>query len=341
MRFLLTTDPGLEDLLEEEIGDRVAGSVDVERVAEAPGVVIVEVPAVDRLLRLGMVYHVTEIRAESRACDLDELREALGNAAFDELAEATSFRVSSTCAGGTHLDRMDVERAGGAVLVGRYGTTVDLSEFEVNVRVDIYGSRLIAGVQQTRRSLGNRIERGKALRSSLKPTLAVAMLRLAGAHRGRGRLIDPMCGAGVIPVEAVRLNPELVVEASDWDPETVEVARATFANHEIAVEPRVAEARLLGVDHAAAFDYIVTDPPYGLRQARRTGLTALYRSLLRSFAGALRPGGRLVMIVVKYRVLLAALEESGLRVKTERAIASTGIQPRIYVLEREPSAGSG
>jgi putative N6-adenine-specific DNA methylase/tRNA (guanine6-N2)-methyltransferase len=211
---------------------------------------------------------------------------------------------------------------------------VDLEGFEVNVRADLYGTRLVAGIQRTRDSLGNRVRRGKALRSSLRPTVAAAMLRLAGAHRGPGRLADPLCGAAVIPVEAARVNPELEIEASDWDAPTVEVARATLRNHGLEIPVRVLDARALGASCGTPFDYIVTDPPYGMRQAKRARLTAFYRELLESFTGALAPAGRIVVIVVKHRVFEAALERTGLRVAHRRPVVCGSIRPRIFVLER-------
>ncbi len=222
----------------------------------------------------------------------------------------------------------------GAVLHQRYGTPVDLEGFEVNVRVDLHGAQLVVGIQRTRASLGNRVRRGKALRSSLKPTLAAAMVRLAGAHRGPGRLIDPMCGAGVIPVEAASVNPSLQVEAADWDPPTVEVARGTFANHELALDARVADARRLGHDRPECFDYIVTDPPYGMRQGRRAAIGTLYRELLGSFARALRPNGRLVLVVVKHRTLRAALDPARLRVVRECRTRAGDVPFAIFVLSR-------
>lgn len=331
--FLLTTDAGLEDLTADEVRELHPGALISQRPYGRPGQIrVVNASPLD-LSRLGTVHHVIEIRGEAQARTLDDVRGTIEGLAFDELSGAASFRVSSVCDGEEQLERIAVQGAAGAVLVRRYGTKVDLQRFAVQVRADLYGRHLVAGLQLTRDSLGNRVRRGRVLRSSLRPTIAAAMLRLAGAHRGGGRLIDPMCGAGVIPVEAARLDPALEVSASDWDPQTVETARRTMRNHGLEIEVRLLDARHLGDAHHEPFDYIVTDPPYGLRQAKRTRLAPLYRSLLESFAGVLAPSGRIVLIAVKHRTFRAALDGTGLRVVAERVVDAGAIRPTIFTLE--------
>ncbi len=332
MRYLLSGDQGLEEIVVQELQERCPSASIRANPYGVPGQVAVEFDDVEPLLRLGTIHHVLEVREEAEVGTLDDVRRVMAAAPFDELDGARSFRVTSTCRGDLGLDKMELQGAAGAAVVRRYGTPVDLESFEIEVRVDLYGRRLIAGVQHTRVSLGNRIRRGRVLRSSLKPTIAASMLRLAGAHAGPGRLIDPMCGAGVIPVEAARANPLLEVCASDWDPETVETARGTLSNHDLALEVRVADARALKEQTDGRFDYIVTDPPHGLRQARRARLTALYSELLAAFERVLKPSGRIVVVVVKYRVFLAALETTDLQIVEQRAIASGNVTQRIFVL---------
>jgi len=335
MKFLLTTDPGIEEIAAAEVREKLPGAGAVARPYGCPGQVGVETSGVDGLLRLTTIHHVIEVRGESEILPLDGIRSWVRGLPFPELADAASFRVSSRLVGNHDVGKLELQRAGGGVLHERYGTPVDLEGFEINVRVDLYANQLVAGIQETRDSLGNRVERVRPLRSAIKPTIAAAMLRLAGAHRGGGVLIDPMCGSGTIPIEAARANPGLDVRASDWDAETLEVARETMARHRVEVEPRLADARRLGETDPGRFDYIVTNPPYGVRQARRTSISRLYRALLPSFARAVRDSGRIVMVVVKYRAFLAALEGSGLRVAAERVVAFGGLEPRIYLLEQD------
>jgi 23S rRNA G2445 N2-methylase RlmL len=269
---------------------------------------------------------------EREVADLAAAERAVADAELPALRGAPSFRVTSVLSGDPRFSRMDLQRAAGAVLQRRYGTPVDLEGYAVNVRVDVHGTRLVVGLQCTRTPLGKRIRRPRALRTSIKPTIAAAMLRLAGAHREGGRLIDPLCGSGTIPVEAKRINPRLAVFALDWDPPTVEVARGTAANHELAIDVREGDARQLRAIYPDPFDYIVTDPPFGVRLGRRSSIRELYRNLLVSFETCLAPRGTVAIVILKLRAFRAALEETGLHVVHERLVESGGLHPRIFLL---------
>ncbi len=336
MRFLLSSDRGLEEIVVQELQERCPSALPQANPHGVPGQVAVEIDQVEPLLQLGTIHHILEVRGEAELETLEDVRRLVSAAPFAELDDARSFRVTSTCRTDLEIEKMELQGAVGAALIRRHGTPVDLEDFEIEIRVDLYGRRLIAGVQRTRVSLGNRVRRGRVLRSSLKPTVATAMLRLAGAHQGPGRLIDPMCGAAVIPVEATRVNPELEIHASDWDPGTVETARGTLRNHRLGFDLCTADARALQEEADGLFDYIVTDPPHGLRQARRARLDVLYSELLTAFKCVLRPGGRIVVIVVKHRVFAAAVERTGLHIVEQRAIDSSSVRQRIFVLEKRP-----
>jgi tRNA (guanine6-N2)-methyltransferase len=338
MRYLLTTDPGIESIVIDELGERGIGEEVCPRPYDAQGHVRVIADEVEGLLDLKTIHGIIEIRLEARAASLDDIEAALVDVEFPELDDAESFRVTTERAGKHEFRRTDIQRVAGAAVFRRYGVRVDLEKYDVDVRVNLYGDHLVAGVQRTRGSLGNRVLRSRPLRSSLKPTIAVAMLRLVGAHRGGGLLVDPMCGAGTIPIEARGINPALEARASDWDDETVEVARDTIGNHGLDIPVERFDARSLGEAYPGRFDYIVTDPPYGVRQARRTSMVHLYESILPSFERALKPAGSIALVVVKYRSFLTALKRTRLEITHERPIDLGGLRPRIFVLMRADGA---
>lgn len=331
MHYLLTSDPGLEQLSAEEARECDPSA---EVVHGADGIRI-ETRHEQRLFALRTIHHIVRIRHECRAATLEAIGEALERVGLPELERAASFRVTSHCTGDAALGRAELAGMAGAALKRRYGTAVDLEQFAVNVRVDLHDDRLMCGVQLTRESLGHRIHRREALRTALRPTVAAAMLRLAGADRGTGRLIDPMCGAATIPIEAHRLNPQLAIAAADWDRPTVELARRSLTEHGVEVDLEQADARSLGNARPASFDYIVTDPPYGVRQAKRTSIARLYGALLPSFERALTPVGRIVLLVVKYRTFVRVVETSALEIVGERRVELGGLEARIVVMERK------
>lgn len=335
MRYLLTTDPGIEAVVADEIAELLPGVTARVDPYRCGGQVRIDLVAPADLRRLATVHHIVEVRQEAVAATLDEIRDATAQAELPELRGAASFRVTTERVGRHDFSTIDVQRAAGGVLHARHGTPVSLEDPEIEIRVDVYGEHVVIGLRRTARPLDSRIRRSRPLRSALRPTLAAALLRLAGAHRGAGRLIDPMCGAGTIPLEARRLNPRLEVHAADWDADTVEVAREAAGEHGASdLEVRLADARSLGESDAGRYDYIVTDPPYGVRQARRTSMSRLYESLLGSFERALAPNGAIALLVVKERTFLAVLERTTLRVVERRKIDLGGLQPAILILRR-------
>jgi tRNA (guanine6-N2)-methyltransferase len=334
VRYLLIGDPGLEDVVVDEVRGRWPELDARPRPYGIPGLATVAADDAGNLRSLTTIHHIVEVRGEATVDSLDDIRRAVADVELPQLVGAESFRVSTRLEGEHGFVRREVEGAAGAVILNAYGTRVDLEGYAVNVRVDLYGSRLVTGVQMTGKDLGNRIRRARVLRTSLKPTIAAAMIRMAGAHRGEGSLIDPLCGTGTIPIEAKRANPALVVYASDWDDRTVEAARGTIANHGADIDLRVADARSLGSVYSDPFDYIVSDPPYGVRLGKRVSMRGLYADLLQSFEASLAEGGRIALVVLKFRAFLRALAPIPLRIVDERLIEASGLHPRIFVLER-------
>ncbi|NIS36894.1 MAG: hypothetical protein GWO04_46220, partial [Actinobacteria bacterium] len=72
--------------------------------------------------------------------------------------------------------------------------------------------------------------------------------------------------------------------------------------------------RALGKARPETFDFIVSDPPYGVRQARRAPLSRFYKPLVVSLERALTDRGKIALIVLKRGTFLAALEQTHLRV---------------------------
>ncbi|NIS36896.1 MAG: hypothetical protein GWO04_46230, partial [Actinobacteria bacterium] len=77
-RHLLTTDGGIEDLVADELRERVPEAGAELDAWPVTGRLRVANVALDELLRLTTINHVAEIRAEARATTLDEIAEVAG-----------------------------------------------------------------------------------------------------------------------------------------------------------------------------------------------------------------------------------------------------------------------
>ena len=83
------------------------------------------------------------------------------------------------------------------------------------------------------------------------------------------------------------------------------------------------------------FDYIATNPPYGMHFGQHLNFDRFYTRVLQQCWYRLRNGGRLVLIAWKYRLFSRAVKRTGLfRVRWERAVETGGLHPRIFVLDR-------
>ncbi len=147
--------------------------------------------------------------------------------------------------------------------------------------------RLVAGLRlsdaRMRQGKGREVERHGALR----PTVAAAMIRLAG--KPRGTLLDPCCGSGAILAESARRGWHTL--GSDIDPEAIAIARRNVP--EVSVE--VADVRRLTLADASVAA-CVSNLPFG-RQHRVPGdMVTWLRSVLAEMARVTQSGGHVVLL---------------------------------------------
>lgn len=351
-RWLLTSDEGLEDLLAEEVVEH-GGCVEESLVGA-----VVASGADLRWRDLRLCHDVAQLAIEADVASLVDVRRAVGELALPAVAEAASFRVVGAIAGGAPhapFTRRELAGAVGAALVRRHGTPVDLSAPAVEVRAELrrrtasgdestphpmqrpepLPTRLLVGLACTRVPLSKRLARAPGPRSTLRTTLAAALVRMTGVAQGARTVLDPVCGVGTLPIEAAAVAPRARIAASDWDEPTLEAARATFATHGVAVETRLADARTLGLAwEGRAFDVVLLDPPYGLRQGRRTRLDALYADLLRGAGEVLDGAGRIGIVTPRRRALDDAGRAASLETTAERVVGVGDLRLVLRVLER-------
>jgi 23S rRNA G2445 N2-methylase RlmL len=197
--------------------------------------------------------------------------------------------------------------------------SVDLADPDVTLFIHIVRDWVTVYLDLSGESLHRRGYRTDQMTAPLKENLAAAIVRLSGWDRARP-LLDPMCGAGTIPIEAAlwarRIAPGLSrgrFGFERWACHDAEAARQTDAVREAAraearrdgpeivgsdVDPGAllaaeANARAAGVTIAwkrqavsalrptPAGGVIVTNPPYGERIAASD---ELYREMAQAFS---------------------------------------------------------
>jgi release factor glutamine methyltransferase len=144
-----------------------------------------------------------------------------------------------------------------------------------------------------------------------KPRTGVSAPHEPSAPHGL-RIVDVGTGSGAIALALARELPSAEMHATDISPEALEVARANAARHELTSRIEFHRTDLLGGLPPAAFDIVVSNPPYVGEseedqvqlEVRKfeprnavfggpTGLEVIER-LIPQVHEALRPGGWLV-----------------------------------------------
>lgn len=211
MRFLASTNRGIETVAIEEIHSLVGASPAVHH----PGMVAFEADESALYTLHCWARSLHRILIERTRAGFESLEDiydiACGLDITSLLAPDQAFAVRAERHGEHDFDSPDVERVVGQAFVDTYRTAtstrppVDLDSPSVVIRVFVRHDRVLIAVDATGgRSLHRRWYRSVEHDAALRPTLAYAMLHVAG-YDGTSDIVDPMCGAGTIPIEAALL----------------------------------------------------------------------------------------------------------------------------------------
>ncbi|MFO7540144.1 MAG: THUMP domain-containing protein [Chloroflexota bacterium] len=350
-QLLFTTNPGLEDVAGAEFEERTAraglGETAVTlKPFDLDGQVTVDnaAPLADLwplAQQMRSIYHVIRplhVFDLPDAEPLAHIRRVVGELEIVEMETAGSFRVTGNRTGEHPFTSVDVQRVAGAALVEKYGTAVDLTGYDTDVRVDVVHDRCWVGVQLTRTRLSKRQARVYTPMAALKTVVAYAMLRFARLEAGTGGLLDPFCGSGTILIEAAQTFPDLPLYGSDAFAKPVQGTADNLAAMGLTEQVALIQADARDLRHhyePGSMRAIVTNPPFGVRLGRRADFRHLYSNFLQGSHRLLEPGGRLVVLVGRRRAFNYVLDKvGGFHLAHVRVIDTGGIYPAIFVLER-------
>jgi tRNA G10 N-methylase Trm11 len=148
--------------------------------------------------------------------------------------------------------------------------------------------KILAGFRASDARMRQHDGRAKERRGALRPTVAAAMVRLAG--RPGNALLDPCCGSGTILSEALSLGWKQVY-GTDIDPRTIETAHHNIPAGQLAV----GDARHLSHD-SACMDACVSNLPFGQQYEMQEETDTWLRKVLIELARVTTPGGRVVLL---------------------------------------------
>lgn len=373
-RLILTTNPGLEDIVVAELQLSLQRAELPEAVCELSpfgmaGAVDVRCEtARDDLLAVAQtlrsIHHIhspvgwielTHPSGDPLAAISDFLREV----DIPEMQTAKIFRVTGKRVGAHGFTSIDVQKKAGAALDAKYDCGVSMTAFDTNILVNVYHDHCYVAVQLTDVPLDMRYQYVFRPKVSLKANVAYALLHLADLRPADGVaaydeelafsaeagdlplvLLDPFCGSGTILLEAAACLPEWQVRGSDRYENAIgwstdNVKANDFGARISLLQGDARDLRKLYPPHSV--DVIITNPPFGAQLGANANFRALYTNFLRAAWGVLKPNGRIAMLVWKRRAFNEMVKKFDFEIRHVRIVDMGGIYPGVFVLQKKQS----
>ncbi|MFM8271930.1 MAG: methyltransferase domain-containing protein [Gemmata sp.] len=181
----------------------------------------------------------------------------------------------------------------------------------LEIWLTIYSKTAVCGVRLSDRTMRHRTYKLDHVQASLRPTVAAAMVRLAGIGPGM-TVLNPFCGAGTILAEALDVAEKrsragaVRVLGGDIDPNAVfvtsqnleQVGKASLARWDATALPLESQS----------VDRIVSNPPFGKQLSSIEQIGPLYEAAGAELDRVLKPGGRAVLLAMEVEGLKRVLQ---------------------------------
>uniref|UniRef100_A0ABI7VXP6 THUMP domain-containing protein n=1 Tax=Felis catus TaxID=9685 RepID=A0ABI7VXP6_FELCA len=284
--------------------------------------------------------------------DLASCKDETDEGSKGETPEVLKFRVTCNRAGEKHcFSSNEAARDFGGGVQDYFKWKADMTNFDVEVLLNIHDNEIVVGIALTEESLHRRniTHFGP---TTLRSTLAYGMLRLC-APQPTDIIVDPMCGTGAIPIEGATEWSNCYHIAGDNNP--LAVNRAANNISSLLTKSQIKEGKVfwgLPIDavqwdicnlplRTGSVDIIVTDMPFGKRMGSKKRNWNLYPACLREMSRVCRPGtGRAVLLTQDKKCFTKALSGMGHVWRKVHTVWVNigGLHAAVYLLKRTPQA---
>ncbi|MEZ0345054.1 MAG: THUMP domain-containing protein [Infirmifilum sp.] len=331
MKVLLTTVPGLEFIVQEELGEiigktqvtyspltgRVFAEVEEEKLpsilslhsVEAARIILSQAPELEEAVQASLSH-------------LEQLTRGVGVQTFAVLAERISKDAPFTS--------LDLAREIGKLLAEKLNLRVQLDAPDLVVYAEYNSGQYSLGVDLAPfASLRDRPYRAWLHRSALNPIIAYAMCRLAMPFT---KVLDPFCGGGTIILECQGLAAAQEAICSDVNLKAVEGAHLNAQLVRAAPHLLVQDVRFSALRRKPGLDAVIANPPFGIRERAVGGIKRVYKALFNAAYESLEPGGKLVVLSPLKKTVIENAELFHLNRLVE--ISEGGLRSWVFVFTR-------
>uniref|UniRef100_A0A8C3J8M4 THUMP domain containing 3 n=1 Tax=Calidris pygmaea TaxID=425635 RepID=A0A8C3J8M4_9CHAR len=262
-------------------------------------------------------------------------------------AKVLKFRVTCNRAGDKHsFTSNEAARDFGGAVQEHFQWKADMTNFDVEVLLNIHNNEVVVGIALTEESLHRRniTHFGP---TTLRSTLAYGMLRLCDPQP-TDIIVDPMCGTGAIPIEGATEWPSCYHIAGDNNPQAVKRAANNICS--LLKKNENKESTSLGIPldiiqwdicnlplRTGSVDIIVSDMPFGKRIGSKKKNWDLYPACLMEMGRICTPGtGRAVLLTQDKKCFAKALSRMGHIWRRGQTVWVNvgGLHAAVYLLKR-------
>jgi len=243
-----------------------------------------------------------------------------------------TFRVISSKLGRHNFRRVDVQKAVESALISRYGWKIDLQNPTLEIRIDLEEDEALLGLRLTGEMMRRRAYKVIHIPASLKPTVAYCMVLLS-EPKPVDIFVDPMCGAGTIPIERALAGSYRRVIGGDVEESVVRSARGNVDASRRSVDLAVWSVSAMPL-RGSTVDKVVCNLPFGKQIGSRRENRALYSDFIREMVRIMKPRGRAVLLTSE-RELMDDLtrQHPFMNLRRHLKIDLLGLRAYIYVID--------
>ena len=265
---------------------------------------------------------------------------------LDKLEGNGTFRVSCDRIGGPHaFSHPNVAAEIGGAIAEYYEPRIKpkMDDYNVHVRADVTGYWLVVATQLNVADMSKERHFLQFRNSvTIKTNLAYAMVRLGDIKKG-DYVADPFCGSGTLLLEALDVfDKQLYCVGLDVVKRSTDGARdnARAEGYDESVCKFVcSDARGLRRHlEDETVDVMLSNLPWGVRTGDKnvSDLKTMYEIFLRTSWYVLKPGGRIVMLVLRGLQISRIIRKLGGRYKllSVNVVRTTNNLPCIVVVEK-------